>query len=249
MGQYYKIVNVDKQEVLDPFDYGNGCKLTEWTYADNDVVLALMNLIAGYWKGDRVCVLGDYAEPDNPLEVWYDTLLRYLEGFPPESLYHISDDFFAHVMSPVKLRQPGSATTEEFVKAKVKGDITNHGYRYIYNHATKQVIDISKCPIEGVWYDNESQQAMVTQIAPLPLLLAMGNGRGGGDYHNEKNENLVGSWCETVQSVEVSRELIKGTENYTEFAPDFTEQVPLIPYTESQNVLEKEEQKYHQQNS
>lgn len=32
-------------------------------------------------------------------------------------------------------------------------------------------------------------------IHPLPLLTAVGNGRGGGDYHNGTNLDLVGSWA------------------------------------------------------
>ena len=39
------------------------------------------------------------------------------------------------------------------------------------------------------------------QINPLPLLLAQGNGQGGGDYRG-KNENTVGIWAKNEISIE-----------------------------------------------
>ena len=50
---------------------------------------------------------------------------------------------------------------------------------------------------------------------PLPLLVAEGNCRGGGDY-NGINENIVGSWARDVISVENNIQ-----EGYTEFECKF----------------------------
>jgi hypothetical protein len=75
MGQYYEIVNIDKREYLDPHTMGCGAKLMEWSYNRTEISLALMNLLADRWKGDRVYVVGDYAECDDKKEVWYNTLL------------------------------------------------------------------------------------------------------------------------------------------------------------------------------
>jgi hypothetical protein len=39
-------------------------------------------------------------------------------------------------------------------------------------------------------------------IHPLPLLTAEGNGRGGGDYHEGPNMEMVGTWARDVISME-----------------------------------------------
>ena len=57
-------------------------------------------------------------------------------------------------------------------------------------------------------------------INPLPLLITMGNGRGGGDYGNYENEHLVGSWCDSIASVEITKEP-KDELGYEEYHPDF----------------------------
>lgn len=111
----------------------------------------------------------------------------------------------------------------------------------MYNHATKQVIDLAKCPIEDVWYSRELDICFVSRLSPLPLLITIGNGRGGGDLYNDPNK-LVGSWCDTIQQVEVRFGRIFGN-NYTEFAPDFSEHNPPIPYTEEAEMVRKEKER------
>jgi hypothetical protein len=84
MGQYHIIVNLDKQEVIDPWEIGWGAKQKEHTgYAGSagDAIYLLTQTspnagggdfdlyegISGRWAGDRVVVLGDYTE-DSVLE-------------------------------------------------------------------------------------------------------------------------------------------------------------------------------------
>ena len=87
MGQYYKIVNLDKQQFLNPHDFGNGAKLLEFGSSGSGVMLGLAVLLSdgngrgggdlnddkrrlkpklkkliGSWAGDRVVVTGDYAD-------------------------------------------------------------------------------------------------------------------------------------------------------------------------------------------
>ena len=73
MGQYYKIVNVDKKEYFSPWDFHCGAKLMEWNYvgddmAGNPVTNTLHHLLEHRWKGDRVYVVGDYANVFNKRE-------------------------------------------------------------------------------------------------------------------------------------------------------------------------------------
>ena len=60
-----------------------------------------------------------------------------------------------------------------------KGNVTE--YKYILNLTTKEYIEIPE--------DNPDEW----QEHPLPILLADGNGRGGGDYEGS-NMQMVGKW-------------------------------------------------------
>ena len=74
-------------------------------------------------------------------------------------------------------------------------------YKYIVNHTKKQYIDKSK----------------YKSIHPLSLIIAEGNGRGGGDYHGS-HEDKIGSWSRDVISIE--KELLP---EYVEFEYKFGE--------------------------
>ena len=79
MGQYYKIVNLDKREYLNPHDFDDGLKLVEFGYSGGGAMAGLAALLAdgngegagdiksdspliGSWAGDRIVIAGDYAE-------------------------------------------------------------------------------------------------------------------------------------------------------------------------------------------
>lgn len=230
MGQYYMIVNVDKKLYISPWDMDNGSKLMEWSYSRNAMVLALMNLLANEWKGDRVYVVGDYAEADNPNEPCYGAVkvleeeLKLSENEEVNSIYGYVSEYYTNV----------SALTDE----------EDHGLRYIYNHKTEQFIDTEKCPIEWAWYSKDEKKVYISKIAPISLLLAMGNDRGGGDFNKGHiGYEYVGSWCSSVQDIEVTADKIEGLE-YEEFAPNFTEQKEIVPYTDEEKVIREEMKKY-----
>ena len=82
MGQYYKIVNLDKREYLHPHNFGDGAKLWEFGSSGMGTMFGLALLLAngngqgggdfqvrrpedlelvGRWAGDRIVVVGDYA--------------------------------------------------------------------------------------------------------------------------------------------------------------------------------------------
>jgi len=79
MGQYYKIVNLDKKEYLHPHKFGDGLKLLEFGLSGMGTLAGLTVLLAdgnnrgggdlrsdnpliGSWAGDRIVVTGDYAD-------------------------------------------------------------------------------------------------------------------------------------------------------------------------------------------
>jgi hypothetical protein len=78
MGQYYKVVNLDKKQYLEPHGFGNGAKLMEFA-SGGGTMMALGVLLAdgngcgggdldssdplvGSWAGDRIVIAGDYAD-------------------------------------------------------------------------------------------------------------------------------------------------------------------------------------------
>lgn len=193
MGQYYTVANMDKKEVLCIEGKFIGGKLLEISETASNS-LAILNQIAEPWKGDTVFLVGDYAnlkETDVPyfrvLRTWTDKLHL------TEALYQYARDSFM----------------------QVDGCTEDQGYRFIYNHARKEYIDILHCPdcCDGTdWRQG--------YIAPLPLLIAMGNGRGCGDYYSHDNDKLVGSWCDTITSVEITKEPMDEL-GYEEIHPDF----------------------------
>lgn len=79
MGQYWKIANLDKKEILCAHDFDQGLKFLEWAPGGR-MTYVLATLLAapesmgsgggdadrcewtGRWAGDRIVVVGDYAE-------------------------------------------------------------------------------------------------------------------------------------------------------------------------------------------
>ncbi len=82
MGQYWVPVNLDKREFVDPHNLGTGLKLWEQIANHPGTGAALLILMAamperrgggdlqphpiiGHWAGDRIAVVGDYAEDED----------------------------------------------------------------------------------------------------------------------------------------------------------------------------------------
>lgn len=81
MGQYWKIANLTKKEVL--ADGDEGCKLIEFCYTNNSKTITMCNLLATRWKGDEVVVVGDYTER----KFGDENLFEALEDFKKVDLF------------------------------------------------------------------------------------------------------------------------------------------------------------------
>jgi len=77
-------------------------------------------------------------------------------------------------------------------------------YRYIVNHTKGEYVE-------------KNYTLRESNIHPLPLLTAAGNGRGGGDYKGDDIE-LVGTWSGHVISLEKERPV-----GYNELVCEFAE--------------------------
>lgn len=111
MGQYHKIANLDKREFIDPHKLGTGLKAIEqvWSGMTGKAMLVLMvcptprgggdlfgHEVIGRWHGDRVVVVGDYAEEgdfictrnDETADTIYDRCYSHdAEPSQPKSYY------------------------------------------------------------------------------------------------------------------------------------------------------------------
>jgi hypothetical protein len=110
MGQYHKVYNVDKQEMINAHGINNGLKLVEQVGHDLSTSTALFLLLAnsngrgggdvrehelvGSWAGDRVVVQGDYAEPNDKGFISNEQIERYYRD--------ISNDVFNMLRSTME---------------------------------------------------------------------------------------------------------------------------------------------------
>lgn len=85
-------------------------------------------------------------------------------------------------------------------------------YQFLVNMTKKEYVDKEKCHVISASWTN------IHVIHPLPLLLAEGNGRGGGDYHEEGDDKFVGRWARDVINV-----MKVAPEGFTEIIPNFDE--------------------------
>ena len=87
-------------------------------------------------------------------------------------------------------------------------DVCNKTYQYIINEDTKQFVDVNKA----------KRDKWGMRVHPLPLLIAEGNGRGGGDYStNCPDIDKVGIWARNL--IRVSDE--KPAKGYKELKVKF----------------------------
>lgn len=104
MGQYHKIANLDKKQLLNPHRFGVGIKLLE--FSESRVSTALCALLAvsnnrgggdiysndpllGSWGGDRIAIIGDYWEEDEAKEKGIPTWEMMGEDRYDEDVNHI----------------------------------------------------------------------------------------------------------------------------------------------------------------
>ena len=195
MGQYYKYVNVDKKEFMRSWDYDCGAKLMEHSYIGDDGMGnpfsgAFIELLQNRWKGDCVVLVGDYADEEymtknfpelwetfvekNP---WLRSRREYNGEFYDRSLYECGEDLDTGYKSLTGIEQKDKCP------------------RYAVNHDKKEYVDLFNHTLKAWEYtDEETGEKRTTLIFALNLLIALGNGLGGGDYHGE-DKLLVGYWA------------------------------------------------------
>lgn len=215
MGQYYRILNLDKKEYLSSYDYDCGAKMMESAYIatnlkTNGYMAALSYLIDNQWKGDRVIMIGDYATLDwaenTPTQIDAQFLASLKDEFP----FIQEKDEDGYLINLIDCDEHGFIKSNMKSKKKVK--------RYLCNNATKQYIDLNDLPIDYTYKDDDGT-TKYGHIYPLPILISIGNGLGLGDY-SSNNDDLAGTWANTSDSIFFGTSKPK---DFEEFKPDFTE--------------------------
>lgn len=89
MGQYYTIVNVTKNEIVDWRDMG-GLKLLEHSFVENDVAVWLRHKLARDWTGDEIIHIGDYFDDEKlKSQEYYEQNGKTIEINPSEIDYDV----------------------------------------------------------------------------------------------------------------------------------------------------------------
>lgn len=207
MGQYYTLVNVTKKTgVAHNFDLIGGTKLCEHSWLKNPLAIYLRNKLALDWKGDVILHIGDYASEN--------------DGTNTAPVFQRMLD--AGVITQGK---NGRQLYEKEVKLlKYKDD-----YRYVANINKKSYIDMEKVFPSHLYIEKKEKnyQVWIGCLDPLLLLIACGNGQGGGDYHG-KAENFVGYWAgDHLFATNDENEL----EGYHESIFMFVEDIPDVQVT------------------
>lgn len=203
MGQYfnpsilktnYKLANNPVKVALQAWDFRNGRKLMEHSWAGNSLVAAFIHLIGenSPYYGQPCVWAGDYADDFTSRKVTE-------KG---HTIYNFANDVIdklPKINNSNNLSQMNKRFNKLFGKdifyndsyTNFKGDTipclgcldSFDEYKYIVNLHTKEYIEIPESNYED-WI----------VVHPLPLLLAESNGRGGGDYH-DITDALVGKWA------------------------------------------------------
>lgn len=225
MGQYYKPIVLDADgkilKAMYSWEFNFGLKLMEHSWMNSEFVQVFETLLV--MDGPvRVVWAGDYADPE--LDENGKILKEIHEGREYDvTLYDLVEDHhYYRPDTPAYGRKShyqwynrdGSRrdspkitwTTEREVppNAPVPSVLpTMSSYPWLVNHDKGLVVDKRKVPKDsGGW-----------RIHPLPLLTVEGNGRGGGDFRedregNQGNFKLIGSWAR--DRISLSKTLPKG---------------------------------------
>lgn len=198
MGQYWigTVVNEDGSHI-DVYDNHCGgeyvmAKLMEHSWIGNFYVDSIAKKI--YKKPNRVAWIGDYA---------YDLEDKYLPrtariNIKKLGLEHFHREAYQYCYSDEDRADHYEAPVYEDITTFIPDipcDPLDVKGKYLVNHDKKQYIDYDE-------YRHKSySQGWV--VNPLPLLTAIGNDLGGGDYHRGcKFYNRVGYWALDLISIE-----------------------------------------------
>lgn len=218
MGQYHVIANLDKRLGYSPRSTGDFIKLMEFGHGGG-AMCGLVTLLDGAWQGERIAIVGDYAETgDLPADA------RLLAGIDPAHLYDaITAPKWLETQHGIRTgwrnvgwlarkvvqdRALGTFNRQEWTMRDRHGQETKH-HRYtgpltaqpddrqrvVVNLDRREKIDPAAFGDDrspGAFAVSGEPGGTVTALAVLLAVSSTGGGRGGGDFYGKSP--LVGSW-------------------------------------------------------
>ena len=174
MGQYYKPILGDS--------FGLNCKVLDRSI-DGEYTMAKL-LEHSWWQNPFVNAFSEFLYNEPSRVIWCGDYADEPDdfNFPNCSAFYVP--YYGEIW--------GESITAISVSSS---DFTLDG-KFLLNHDAKQFINL-----------NEYKQASIDKhgwcIHPLPLLTAVGNGRGGGDFHEGNTGfDYVGIWAWQLISIE-----------------------------------------------
>lgn len=234
MGQYYIYINIDKRIAVNAY---YGAELCEHSWlGNNEVVIPIEQLVKTKWQGDRVIQLGDYADgmaASAASIALRKEHLKFIEKIKKEiGMTNDQRLYWGDVAE--KGEKFKEYTLEELFDSydlKLGQKCSCDQFRYLYNTKRKEYVDSFK--ILPSYVGEYKSEINFVKLDAYSLLIAIGNGLGGGDYFGP-DENLVGLWASSSDSIIISEKSPKEyaeenseVENYTELVPFFCEHEPI----------------------
>ena len=210
--QYYKYINIDKR-IMVCTKGGQGLCEHSWL-GNNEVVIPIKQLVKTEWRGEHLKFIKKIKKEvgmtnDQNLYLYWGYKVNGGETFKEYTLKELFD------LYDLKLGQKCSCDQ----------------FRYLYNTKRKEYVDSFK--ILPSYVGEYKSEIYFVKLDVYSLLIAIGNGLGGGDYFGP-DENLVGLWASTSDSIIISEKSPKEyaeenseVENYTELVPLFCEHKPI----------------------
>lgn len=234
MEQYYKYINIDKRIIVSA---NCGSELCEHSWlGNNEVVIPIEQLVKTKWQGDRVIQLGDYADgmaASAASTALKKEHLKFVEKIKKEiGMTNDQRSYWGDVAEEgEKFKEYTLEELFDSYDLKLGQKCSCDQFRYLYNTKRKEYVDSFK--ILPSYVEEYKSEINFLKLDAYSLLIAIGNGLGGGDYCGP-DENLVGLWATTSDSIIISEKSPKEyaeenseVENYTELVPFFCEHKPI----------------------
>lgn len=185
-------------------EFDNGLKLMEHSYIGNNLVQSIEQVLID--KPSHIIWCGDYSDEVKLTEDEIKQLVKKYKD-TEDAKYYSKEELSKKGLTLYSLCEEFDCT-----KLPSSSKLASNRYKYILNLDTKQFVDKSK--VKKVSWGN-------LRIHPLPLLTCNSNGQGGGDYFNDADKDLVGTWVGNLITLVTKKSDIP--KDFTELIVSFTE--------------------------
>lgn len=214
MGQYHSIFNLDKKSTYSPRPLGSGVKLMEQALSTGPCA-ALLALLAddAHWRGDRIAVMGDYAEP---ADLSGDAATVYAEADFAEYDADVRKALTDGGIAEFTTEQVMPQWSREVCTLTDRTPGADDPQIVVFNHDRGEYLAPRGMGDDGTLIGTINTGADGGTATGLYVLLAAsckGGARGGGDIHS--STPLVGQWAGDHISVLPAAEVADGAVDIT----------------------------------